>query len=85
MNRPNPVVRPHPVVRPNALVRGLTAFGRFWWDFLVGDTPELFLAVLVVIAVAFGLHRSTVVGAVVTIGCVLVFLGLSTWRGRRSE
>jgi hypothetical protein len=31
----------------------LIAFGRFWWDFLVGDTPELFVgAVAVVGAVA---------------------------------
>jgi hypothetical protein len=28
------------------LVKG---FGRFWWDFLVGDTPELFVAALVII------------------------------------
>jgi hypothetical protein len=69
--------------RPNPVVRGLTAFGRFWWEFLVGDTPELFLAVLVVIAVAWGLHRSTAAGAAATIVSVLVFLGVSTWRGRR--
>ena len=30
--------------RPLA-VRWLTAFGRFWWDFLIGDTPELFVGV----------------------------------------
>ena len=27
------------------------AFGRFWWDFLVGDTPELFLGALLVLGV----------------------------------
>jgi hypothetical protein len=31
---------------PVRLVKG---FGRFWWDFLVGDTPELFVAALVII------------------------------------
>jgi hypothetical protein len=30
------------------LVRG---FARFWWDFLVGDTPELFVAALVILGV----------------------------------
>jgi len=30
------------------LVRG---FARFWWDFLVGDTPELFLAVVVIVGI----------------------------------
>ena len=30
---------------------GIVAFGRFWWDFLVGDTPELTVVVLLVIGV----------------------------------
>ena len=30
-------------------VRLLKGFAMFWWDFLVGDTPELFVAVLVII------------------------------------
>ena len=32
---------------PVRLVKG---FAKFWWDFLVGDTPELFVATLVIIA-----------------------------------
>lgn len=32
-------------------VRLLKGFGMFWWDFLVGDTPELFVAALVTIGV----------------------------------
>ncbi len=31
------------------VVRLLKGFGMFWWDFLVGDTPELFVAALVII------------------------------------
>ena len=31
--------------------RWLVAFGRFWWEFLIGDTPELFVGVLVVLGV----------------------------------
>jgi hypothetical protein len=64
-------------------VRWLSAFGRFWWDFLIGDTPELFLAVLVVIGLAFGLHHQRVIGIVVTLVAVVGFLGVSTWRGRK--
>lgn len=30
--------------------RAARAFGRFWWAFLVGDTPEIFLAVAVLLA-----------------------------------
>jgi len=41
--------------RPDATgsvtVRWLRAFGRFWWEFLIGDTPELFVGVVVVIGV----------------------------------
>ena len=31
--------------------RVLKGFAMFWWDFLIGDTPELFVAVLVTIGV----------------------------------
>jgi len=31
--------------------RWLAAFGRFWWDFLIGDTPELFVGTVAVIGV----------------------------------
>ena len=34
---------------PPLFARLLKGFGRFWWDFLVGDTPELFVAALVII------------------------------------
>jgi len=36
-----------PVGRPG----WLRAFGRFWWDFLIGDTPELFVGAVAVIGV----------------------------------
>ena len=40
--------------KPPLSLRLLKGFAMFWWDFLVGDTPELFVAVLVIIgAVAF--------------------------------
>jgi hypothetical protein len=29
----------------------LGAFGRFWWEFLIGDTPELFVGAVAVIGV----------------------------------
>ena len=32
-----------------AVKRGLKAFGHFWWDFLIGDTPELALATGVIV------------------------------------
>ncbi|MHB1987764.1 MAG: hypothetical protein ACYCSF_07250 [Acidimicrobiales bacterium] len=60
-----------------------SAFGRFWWEFLIGDTPELFVAVLLVIGLAFLLHHAHAVGIVVVIAVGLCCLALSTWRGRK--
>ncbi len=40
------------------VIRLIKGFALFWWDFLVGDTPELFIAALVVIAVAAWLSES---------------------------
>jgi hypothetical protein len=31
------------------VVRLLAAFGRFWWEFLIGDTPELFVGSVAVV------------------------------------
>ena len=69
--------------RPNVVTRSVVAFGRFWWEFLVGDTPELFVATLIVIGLAVALHHHTIVAIVVVLAAVLGCLGLSTWRGRK--
>ena len=37
--------------RQSVAIRGLAAFGRFWWEFLIGDTPELFVGVVAVLGV----------------------------------
>ncbi len=67
-------------------VRAVRAFGRFWWDFLVGDTPEIFAAVLVVLGlVALVSLRGHDNAAAVTLLPLLVAatLGVSLWRARR--
>jgi hypothetical protein len=65
-----------------AVRRGVAAFFRFWWDFLVGDTPELFVAMLVLVGVAFGLRHERVAAIVLLPLLAIVFLMASTWRGR---
>lgn len=67
----------------DAAGRGLRAFGRFWWDFLVGDTPELFLAVLALIGLAFALHRIRFVAVIALPLLAVAVLVLSTYRGRQ--
>jgi hypothetical protein len=61
------------------------AFGRFWWDFLVGDTPELLVGAAVAVGLAaLFVHnvgiRVIVVGALPVL--VVGILALSTLRAR---
>lgn len=64
-----------------------TAFGRFWWEFLVGDTPELLVgAALAVVVVALVAHNGA--ARVVTVGTlpvlVIAMLGASVRRALRA-
>ena len=67
----------------DTLARALRAFGHFWWDFLIGDTPELALATGVIVAVAFLLAGDGIAGAIVLPLLAAGFLLLSSLRGRR--
>ena len=64
----------------------LKAFGMFWWNFLVGDTPELFLAVVAILGVVsiFQSGHSHVLMFVLP-GLVLVALGASVSRAIRKR
>lgn len=67
-------------------MRYLRAFGSFWYDFLIGDRPELFIGSIVVlglvwIAINMGLSP-TVAGGLLTILIVLL-AGLSIWSASR--
>ena len=65
------------------IANALRTFGRFWWEFLVGDTPELFVAAMVIVGVAFAL-RPFHVAAIVTLPVLaIVALTASAFRGRR--
>lgn len=66
--------------------RYASAFGRFWWEFLVGDTPELLVgAVVAVVIVALlahhGVARAVTVAAMPVL--VIALLGVSVRRARR--
>jgi hypothetical protein len=66
-----------------ALGRLVRAFGHFWWDFLVGDTPELALATGGVVAAAFLLAGTHWLGALLLPALAAAFLLLSALRGSR--
>ena len=57
------------------VVRLLKGFAMFWWDFLVGDTPELFVAALVIIGAVALLSETWHVNTVAVI--VLPVLAIS--------
>jgi hypothetical protein len=68
--------------------RWMVAFGEFWWDFLVGDTPELVPGVLAILGIAAlavhqGAPRFVVIGAVPVLSALL--LCLSVFRRRKSR
>jgi hypothetical protein len=66
-------------------VRWLKAFGRFWWEFLVGDTPELFLATLLILAITALLAKTVSTTAAWLCLPIMVVAALvaSVCRGRR--
>lgn len=64
------------------LARGVRAFGHFWWDFLVGDTPELFVAMLVLVGIAFALRHDRTAAIVLLPLLAAGALVASAWRGR---
>jgi hypothetical protein len=66
----------------------LGAFGAFWWDFLVGDTPELLIGVLIAIGVLAVLVKASSLNAAAVAGfpiMVAVLLGVSVLRARRRQ
>jgi len=63
--------------------RWLVAFGKFWWDFLVGDTPELLIGVLValgIVAVVLSGSSLNAVAVVAFPAMVAALLALSVFR-----
>ncbi len=62
----------------DGVVGALRAFGHFWWDFLIGDTPELALATGIIVGVAFLLAGSRLAGAIVLPLLAAAFLLAST-------
>jgi ABC-type amino acid transport system permease subunit len=75
-------------VKRSLPVRLLAGFARFWWDFLVGDTPELFVAVVVTIGLVALLSlagHDNVAAAFVLPALVVAALVVSVWRARRAR
>ena len=75
--------------RPRPLpVRVLVGFGHFWWEFLIGDTPELFVGTVVLVGlvalVCVNLSQRTL-AAVALPALVAGLLGVSVWKAARKR
>ena len=68
-----------------SISRGVRAFGLFWWDFLVGDTPELLIAVVLIVALALLLRHHHDIAIVLLPAVTVLFLLVSTFRGRQRD
>ena len=60
-------------------MRFLRAFGRFWWDFLIGDTPELFVGTLIILGAIFTLGRGSAFAPYLLVILVGATIGVSVW------
>jgi len=67
-----------PVDRPPVVLGWLYAFGRFWREFLIGDTPELFLGAVAVIGVLALVCLSTGLRTVAALLAPLLVAGVLT-------
>lgn len=59
------------------------SFGRFWWEFLIGESPDAFIGTLVIVGVALLLHREEAAVIIVVPLLAAFCLVLSAFRGRR--
>jgi len=67
-------------------MRVLRAFGRFWYDFLIGERPELFVGPLVTLALVWLLVRAgwpDALAGLVLVGGVMVVAGIALARSLR--
>ena len=65
-----------------AVLRVLKAFGRFCLEFLIGDTPELFIAAVLLVGLSFALRDYRVIAIIVLPVVASVLLVGSAFRGR---
>jgi hypothetical protein len=71
-------------------VRWAKGFGRFWWDFIVGDDWRIAVGVVVVLAagallVSGGGASDHLVAAVVAVGIILVAIASIVTGARRAS
>lgn len=65
------------------LRRFVVAFGKFWYDFLIGENPDAFICTVIVIAIALIFRHERAVALTLVPLLTLSFLVVSAYRGRQ--
>lgn len=65
--------------------RFIKGFGLFWKDFLVGDSPELVLGVIIILGVAYLSRNSHILDVILITILVLILLIITVWRKTRNH
>jgi len=73
-----PPVGERPPGRRSPVTGGLYAFGRFWREFLIGDTPELFIGAVAVIGVLAALCAKPGLRTVAAVAAPFLVAGVLT-------
>jgi len=68
-------------VSSSTVRRVIEAFGRFWWEFFIGDTPEIFLGTLLVLGAALAWRHQRLVAIPLVLLLTLVTFAGSTFHG----
>jgi hypothetical protein len=63
----------------------ITAFGAFWYDFIVGDDWRVAVAVVAALAITFGVATAGIPAWWVLPAAVAILLPLSLWRAVRAD
>jgi len=69
------------------VMRLVVGFGHFWWDFLIGDTPEITIAVVVIVGVVAFLRNvvhTNALAYVTLLVLTIATLALSAAKARSS-
>jgi hypothetical protein len=70
----------------NVIRRGFSAFGHFWWDFLIGEAPELFVATIVIVILALLLrHYHPAAYILIPLVTVLILVASTLRAAKRSR
>ena len=63
----------------------IISFLLFWKDFLVGDSPELALGVLIILGVAYLLRNHGIWDVVAITALALILMVVTVWRKTREH